>query len=39
MDVGNSEVIQDWPCKLIQYRNLVQAGKSQAAGAAPGRNS
>jgi hypothetical protein len=37
--VGNSEVIQDWPRKLIQYRNLVQAGKSQAAGAAPGRNS
>jgi hypothetical protein len=37
--VDNSELIQDWPRKLTQYRNLMQAGKSQAAGAAPGRNS
>jgi hypothetical protein len=37
--VGYSEVTQDWPRKLIQYRNLMQAGKSQAAGAAAGRNS
>jgi 2-methylisocitrate lyase-like PEP mutase family enzyme len=35
----NPEVIQDWPRALIHYRNLVQEGKSQAAGAATGRNS
>jgi hypothetical protein len=37
--VGYSEVIQDWPRKLTQYRNLMRAGKSQAAGAEAGRNS
>jgi hypothetical protein len=37
--VGYSEVIPDWPRKLTQYRNLMQAGKGQAAGAEAGRNS
>jgi hypothetical protein len=37
--LGNSEVIRDWSGKLTHYRKLMRAGKSQAAGAAAGRNS